>query len=243
MQNHTTAYRERGLLLIAAAFLLVGNLALAILNPQYQISNLLLASAIWTLSFAAAHIFLNRYLPQRDPILLPVSALLTGWGFLCIERLASNFLLRQAAWLIISITVFLAVVRLGRDLRWLRRFRYTWLFGGLALLATTLAFGVNPSGYGQRLWLGAWGIYFQPSEPLKLLMVVYLASYLAERKELLISERQKIGRWKLPPLAYVGPLLAMFGLAIVLLAWQQDLGAAMLFFFTFLAMLYLATGQ
>jgi peptidoglycan glycosyltransferase len=91
--------------------------------------------------------------------------------------------------------------------------------------------------------LGAWGVYFQPSEPLKLLMVVYLASYLAEKKELLVSKGRGVGRWHLPPLAYVGPLLAMFGLAMVLLAWQQDLGAAMLFFFTFLAMLYLATGQ
>jgi cell division protein FtsI/penicillin-binding protein 2 len=78
---------------------------------------------------------------------------------------------------------------------------------------------------------------------LKLLMVVYLASYLAEKRGLLILERWKLGPWRLPPMAYVGPLLAMLGLALVLLAWQQDLGAAMLFFFTFLAMLYLATGQ
>jgi len=252
MQNHThTARRERNLLFVAATFLLVGTLTLAIPNPsataeqetQFPISTLLLAVAIWTLSFTTAHLFLNRRLPQRDPLLLPVGALLTGWSLLVIARLASNFLLRQAIWLLVSIAVFLSITRLSRDLRWLRRFRYTWLFGGLALLALTLLLGVNPSGYGQRLWLGTWGVYFQPSEPLKLLMVVYLASYLAERKELLISERQKIGRWRLPPLAYVGPLLTMFGLTMVLLAWQQDLGAAMLFFFTFLAMLYLATGQ
>jgi len=186
---------------------------------------------------------LNRYLPHRDPFLLPTAALLTGWGLLLIGRLAINFLLRQTIWLLTSTAALLVIVRLSQDLRWLRRFRYTWLFGGLALLAITLVFGVNPSGYGPRLWLGAWDVYFQPSEPLKLLMVVYLASYLAERGELLISEGRMVGRWRLPPLAYVGPLLAMFGLAVVLLAWQQDLGAAMLFFFTFLAMLYLATGQ
>jgi len=244
MQNHThTARRERNLLFVAATFLLAGALTLAISKPQSPIYNLLLAVAIWTLSFAAAHLFLNRWLPQRDPLLLPVGALLTGWSLLLIARLASNFLIRQAVWLLISIAALLTIVHLSRDLRWLRRFRYTWLFGGLALLAITLIFGVNPSGYGQRLWLGVGGVYFQPSEPLKLLMIVYLASYLAERKELLISERQKGRHWRLPPLAYVGPLLLMFGLTMVLLAWQQDLGAAMLFFFTFLAMLYLATGQ
>jgi len=244
-----TSHRERTLLLIAAAFLLAGTLTLTTGNWRhvsrftFHISRLSFAICSFAISFASAHIFLNRHLPHRDPLLLPTAALLTGWGLLLIGRLAINFLLRQAVWLLISTVALLVVVRLSHDLRWLRRFRYTWLFGGLALLAATLVFGVNPSGYGQRLWLGAWGVYFQPSEPLKLLMVVYLASYLAERRELLISERWKVGRWRLPPLAYVGPLLAMFGLAVVLLVWQQDLGAAMLFFFTFLAMLYLATGQ
>ena len=244
------ARRERSLLLIAAAFLLAGTLTLAISNPQPLIRNSQFAIRNWSfvifsfvIAFATAHLLLSHHLPHRDPLLLPVAALLTGWGLLLIGRLAINFLLRQTVWLLVSIVALLIIVRLGHDLRWLRRFRYTWLLGGLALLAVTLIFGVNPSGYGPRLWLGAWSIYFQPSEPLKLLMVVYLASYLAERRELIVSEGQKIGRWRLPPLAYVGPLLAMSGLAMVLLAWQQDLGAAMLFFFTFLAMLYLATGQ
>ena len=257
--NTQTTRRECTLLIIAAAFLLAGILTLAISNSPSSIlhppASILLHWSLvilsFVISFTSAHLFLSRYLPHRDPFLLPIAALLIGWGLLLIGRLAINFLLRQAVWLLISTAALLVIVRLRGDpstglrasLRWLRRFRYTWLFGGLALLAATLIFGVNPSGYGPRLWLGACGVYFQPSEPLKLLLVVYLASYLAERRELLVSEGRKIGRWRLPPLAYVGPLLAMFGLAIVLLAWQQDLGAAMLFFFTFLAMLYLATGQ
>jgi cell division protein FtsW (lipid II flippase)/cell division protein FtsI/penicillin-binding protein 2 len=244
-----TSHRERYLLILAASFLLVGTLTLAlsqspggIWNTEYGI-RLLFAICSFAGSFTVAHAFLNRYLPRRDPLLLPIAALLTGWSLLLIRRLALNFLLRQTIWLLISTAVLLLVVRASHNLRWLRRFRYTWLFGGLALLAATLIFGVNPSGYGLRLWLGAWGVYFQPVELLKLLMIVYLASYLAERRELLISERWKLGPWQLPPMAYVGPLLAMLGLALVLLAWQQDLGAAMLFFFTFLAMLYLTTGQ
>jgi cell division protein FtsW (lipid II flippase) len=245
-----SARRERHLLLIAAAFLLAGVLTLVSLQspvsglqPSFVISHWSFVVCSFVVSFATAHIFLNRYLPRRDPFLLPTAALLTGWGLLLIGRLAINFLLRQTIWLLISTAALPVIVRLGQNLRWLRRFRYTWLLGGLALLTITLVFGVNPSGYGPRLWLGAWDVYFQPSELLKLLMVVYLASYLAERGELLISEGRMVGRWRLPPLAYVGPLLTMFGLVVVLLAWQQDLGAAMLFFFTFLAMLYLATGQ
>ena len=247
--------RERILLLIAAGFILTGILTLRIAergmrNADYaggyaglRITDYAFAFCSFAATFALAHVFLSRYLPEHDPFLLPVAALLTGWGLLLIGRLAANFLVRQTLWLWISTVALLATVRLGRDLRWLRRFRYTWLFGGLALLAATLVLGVNPSGYGPRLWLGAGGVYFQPSELLKLLMVVYLASYLAEKGELLTSEGRRVGRWHLPPPAYAGPLLAMFGLAVVLLAWQQDLGAAMLFLFTFLAMLYLATGQ
>jgi len=231
------------LLAIAAASLLVGAIILALSNPSYPVSHLALTLGVWLTSFTVAHLYLSRCLPHRDPFLLPAVALLTGLGLLLIGRLALNFLLRQTVWLLVATGALTALVRLSRDLRWLRRFRYTWLFGGLALLAATLVLGVNPSGYGPRLWLGAFGVYFQPAEPLKLLMIAYLASYLAERQGLLISEGRKIGRWQLPPLAYVGPLLAMFGLAVVILAWQQDLGAAMLFFFTFLGLLYLATGQ
>lgn len=243
MTLHTEiARRERILLLIAALLLFTGALTLAITNPQ-PLLLLSLAFGVWIVSFAVAHVLLCRQLPRRDPILLPVAALLVGCGFLLIGRLAINFLLRQTIWLLVSTIALLIIVRLSRDLRWLRRFRYTWLLGGLVLLTATLVLGVNPSGYGPRLWLGGSGVYFQPAELLKLLMIVYLASYLAERRDLIISEGRRIGRWHVPPLAYVGPLLVMFGLAVVLLAWQQDLGAAMLFFFTFLAMLYLATGK
>jgi len=243
-------HHERNLLLVAFAFLLVGAVTLAVADERFAgsdlrvvLPHLALALAAWSLSFGGAHYALNRYLPHRDPLLLPTTGLMTGWSLLLIGRLASNFLLRQAVWVLVSVVACLLVVRLSENLRWLRRFRYTWLLGGLLLLAATLLFGVNPSGYGLRLWLGGWGLYLQPSEPLKLLMIVYLASYLAERGEMLTSERLRLGQWTLPPLAYVGPLLVMFGLTIVLLAWQQDLGAGMLFFFTFLAMLYLATGQ
>ena len=107
--------------------------------------------------------------------------------------------------------------------------------GGLLLLATTLLFGVNPSGAGERLWLGAFGLYFQPSELLKLLLIIYLAAYLADRRE--IPRRGAL--WP----AVLGPMLLMIGLALVLLAWQEDLGAALLFYLTALAMLYLAWGR
>ncbi len=239
--------RERRLLLLAFLFVVTGTATLLLASPALGLARAAGLLLCFALSFAAAHATLSRRLPHRDPLILPTVALLTGWGLLMVARLAPNFLPRQATWLLLSTLALIAVVQVGaRDpvpLRWLRRYRYTWLLAGLLLLAATLVLGVNPGGAGPRLWLGIGGAYFQPSEPLKLLLVVFMASYLAERRELLRVTGHRLGRLTLPPLAYIGPLLVMFGLAVLLLAAQQDLGAAMLLFLTFLAMLYLATDQ
>ena len=235
--------RERVLLLLAAAFVLVTAVTLHLAYPPFDLGHLAISGSVFLIAFATAHLSLCHHLPDRDPFLLPTAALLSGWGLLVVGRVAPSFLPRQATWLMVGTLAMLVVVEVGRDLRWLQRYRYTWLVGGLALLAATLVLGVNPSGSGPRLWLGLGGAYFQPSEPLKLLMVVFLASYLAERRKLLVWEGRKVGPIRLPPLAYAGPLVVMFGLAVLLLAAQQDLGAAMLFFLTFLSMLYLATAR
>lgn len=181
---------------------------------------------------------------QADPILLPLVFFLSGFGLVLTTRLAPPaFVIRQQFWLIIATTLLLVVTLVPKNLNWLRRYKYTWLMGGLLLLAATLGFGVNPSGYGARLWLQIGNIYFQPSEPLKLLLIVFLAAYLADRRRQLIEVKAYIGRVAVPHLSYFGPMLLMWGFSIVLLIWQRDLGAALLFFGTFLGMLYLATGE
>ena len=238
-----TNRREGILLALAGAFVIAGGITLHLAYAVFDLLDLAITCGVFVVAFVTAHLTLSHHLPNRDPLLLPSGALLSGWGLLMVARVAPNFLARQATWLLMGAIAMLAVAQVGRDLRWLRRYRYTWLVGGLALLAATLLLGVNPSGSGPRLWLGVGGAYFQPSEPLKLLMVVFLASYLADRRRLLVSEGWQLGPIRLPPLAYVGPLLVMFGLAVLLLAAQQDLGAALLFFLTFLSMLYLATAQ
>jgi len=190
---------------------------------------------------------------------LPLVGILCGLGLAEVARLSPTlsasgptgdvwlaprtFLIRQLIWLGLGTLAMLVVVLVPPDLRWLRRYRYTWLFAGLALLATTLVMGVNPSGFGARLWLGAGGIYFQPSELLKLLLIVFLASYLEARRQVLLEVEARVGRWQVPHPAYLGPMFLMWGFSMLLLIWQRDLGAALLFFGVFLAMLYAATGQ
>jgi len=234
---------ERALLLMATSFVGMGFVLLALISCLSWAAALV-SFVAWSISFTAAHMLLNRRLAKRDPLLLPVAAVLSGWGLIEVGRLAPPFLSRQAIWLPISVTAMLAVAAAPRDLRWLRRYRYTWLFGGLLLLAATLVFGVNPSGAKtERLWLGFGPVYFQPSEILKLLFVAYLSSYLAEKRTLITTAGPHLGRFRLPSLPYLAPLVVMWGLAMVLLASQQDMGAAVLFFFTFLAMLYTASSQ
>lgn len=241
-------YQERLLLGLALLFILGGTITLSLAGLAHWSAAHWILIPVWIICFGVAHWVACRYLPERDPMLLPLAGLLSGWGLLLIARLADfTFLVRQSIWLGVSIVTFSFVAARLPSLRWLRRYRYTWLVSGLALLAVTLVLGTNPSGYGPQLWLGGaipglGNIYIQPSEVLKLLMVAYLASYLAEKRALVVAGPQ-VGRIRLPSLAYLAPLLVMWGLAMVLLAWQQDLGAALLFFFTFLVMFYLSSGR
>lgn len=250
------SHRERLLLALAGLFVLVGAVTLRLAGLDHWSSAHWSLPAVWLVCFGAAHLVLCRCAPDRDPLLLPLAGLLTGWGLLLIARLADvTFYVRQSIWLAVSISAFLLIAARPPGLRWLRRYRYTWLLGGLALLSATLILGTNPSGYGPRLWLGGrlpvlGSVYIQPSEILKLLMVAYLASYLAEKRELVVDGPRVAWTFgslrrtmRLPSLPFLAPLLAMWGLAMVLLAWQKDLGAALLFFLTFLVMLYQASGS
>ncbi len=234
---------ERLLLLIAAVFVWANAIALSLARTGEIAWQHLWAPAVWLITVSTAYLLLNRYKPGHDPFLLPILALFTGWGVVLLDRLAANFLGRQVVWLVLGTAVILIIAILPRHLRPLRRYRYTLLIIGLLLLAATLILGVNPSGYGAALWLPVpliGRVFFQPSELLKLLLVIFLASYFDEREAAIQHSQQQNRFWG--TLQYLGPLLLMWGLSMILLIWQRDLGAATLFFVLFLALLYLATG-
>ena len=191
-----------------------------------------LGFGVWGIIFGLAQFFLRRRLPDADPYLLPVAGLLTGWGILTIYRLVPGFGLRQTLWLLVCGLVLLVGLYRPSGLRFLRRYKYIWLTSGLLLTAMTLIFGVNPNGYGPRLWLGCCGVYFQPSEPLKLLFIVYMAAYLADRLPL-----------SLRPLPLIAPTVVVIGLALLLLLVQRDLGTASIFIFLYTIILFVASGK
>jgi cell division protein FtsW (lipid II flippase) len=230
---------QGNLLKFAAGFLILQTLIITLspavrartLGVDYRWSQWV-ALAVWLVMAYRVHQAIALYLPDADPYLFPVAALLTGWGLLTVWRLDSNFGARQSLWFGISAIVLIGGLRLPTTLAFLRKYKYILLTGGLILTAFTLLFGTNPIGYGPRLWLGCCGVFFQPSEPLKLLLVGYLAAYLAERIPI-----------RLRGFALIYPTLLLSGIAILLLLFQRDLGTASIFIALYTVIIYVATGR
>ncbi len=234
-----TDQRESRLLIVAAVFLFLYSVILS-LSPAvrehswavtYRLSHWV-GFLDWTVLVFIAHRVISRKLPDHDPYLLPLASILSGWGLLTIWRLDTGFGWRQALWLGVSFAAILIMLYAPRDLNFLRRYKYVLLSAGLILTALTLLLGTNPAGFGPRLWLGFGGFYIQPSEPLKLLLVVYLSAYLADRFP--------IGLRVFPLLL---PTLFITGLALLLLIVQRDLGTASIFILLYTIILYVATGK
>lgn len=231
---------QGNLLKIAAAFLLLQSIILTLapavkarsLDADLRFSHWI-ALFVWGLMAFLIHRAIVKYLPDADPYLFPSAALLSGWGLLTIWRLdSSNIGPRQALWFVVSLLVFLLGLRLSSQLVFLRRYKYLLLAGALMLVGLTLLFGTNPIGIGPKLWFGCCGLYFQPSEPLKLLLVAYLAAFLADR--LALGGRM---------LATIMPTFIISNLAVLLLLFQRDLGTALIFMALYTIIIYLATGR
>ncbi len=227
------------LLLVAAGFLflqaLIITISPAVWERTWNVSYLWsqwLAFASWALFTYLAHISITKHLLDTDPYLFPAAAFLSGWGILTIWRLDPVIAgPRQAVWFGIGAVALIVGVRLT-TLDVLQKYKYVLLSGGLLLTALTLLFGTNPGGIGPRLWLGCCDVYFQPSEPLKLLLIAYLAAYFADK---LPAHLRSVH------LLY--PTVILSGIVILLLLAQRDLGTASIFIALYTIIIYLATGR
>jgi cell division protein FtsW (lipid II flippase) len=235
---------ELWLLLSPAALVLAGLALLSLVQRGAPSDATALRPAlIFIAGLAATYLVLVAAGFRGDQTVLPVAATLTGLGAIMVRRLDPAVADRQLNWFLLGLVALLATLLLLRDLDVLKRYRYIWALAGLTLVAVTLVFGQDTGGTGARLWLGLAGYYFQPSELLKILLVAYLASYLAENQEILAAGTYRLGPLRLPPLPHLAPLAVMLGISLLLLVGQRDLGAAMLFFGIYLSMLYMASGH
>jgi len=253
--------RELGLLLVVAAALVVGSLSLgatqrtlaAHLNGDTKPVPLLgLANpgllAIYLGALALAHTVLTVAGRRTDQILLPTVGLLGGISLLLMERLPQTLAgglgglaQTQLVWLLLSLGLITTLAVAVRNDAWLRRYKYTWAAVGVGLLALVLVLGHTVNG--QRLGIAVGPFTAQPSELLKVILVIFLAGYLSENQPLLVEESTRLGPIRLPPLPYLAPMVAMWAMALGIVVIERDLGAALLFFLVFLLLLYVATAR
>ena len=192
---------------------------------------------------ASVHFALVAAGHRGDQVILPVVACLAGIGIVLVTRLVPDAAMRQATWGGLGALGAVVVACGPWETRRLERFKYAVLIAGIGLVAVTLVAGRDLNGSGDRLWLGLFGYVFQPSELLKVFLVVFLAGYLAEKREVILVAPTRFGVVPIPPLAYLVPVVAMWGGCLIVLVVQRDLGSALLFYGTFLAMLYVAIGR
>jgi cell division protein FtsW (lipid II flippase) len=188
----------------------------------------------------AAHVALRFALPYSDPFLLPLGALLTAIGLTMIYRIDPDLALRQGLWVVVGIAAFAVVVIFLRDYRLLDRYKYILGLTAIFLLILPALPGLGRTINGANLWVGVGGLVFQPGEFAKVLLVVFLAGYLRDNREVLSVGS---GRYGLPSPKHFGPLLVIWGGAMLVLFQTNDLGGGLLYFSIFLAMLWVATAR
>lgn len=188
------------------------------------------------ITWAVITFFVNHQIKESfsdsDLFLFPLTSLLTGMGILTIWRLVPAFGFRQSIWYLLIGSIFIYISRRPINLNLLKKYKYIWLSTGLVITALTILLGVNPMGGGPRLWLGCCGLYFQPSEPLKLLFIIYLSAYFADRLPLKVSF-----------IPLIIPSMIITAIALLILIVQQDLGTALIFIFIYTTLLFIATGR
>jgi cell division protein FtsW (lipid II flippase) len=210
-------------------------------------------AAVYVVMMLAAHFVLVAAGNRGDPLLLPLVATIGGVGIVILNRLAPdvgettafglnlNIAQTQILWFAVGMIAMLAVAIGLRDDRVLRHYKYTWALAGIAMLVFTFLFGTEVNG--ARLWIYLGPIGFQPGEFIKIVMVVFIAGYLAEHRALLRDASARIGPIRIPPLPYLLPMLAIFVIVMLVVVFGKDLGTALLFFGIFLTMLFVATGR
>jgi len=193
--------------------------------------------------YVIAHVAMRRLAPNADGTLLPVAAMLNGLGFVTIARLDESLARIQAVWTAVGVLAFVVTLLVVRRTRTLERYRYTLMLVGVGFLLLPLVPGVGRTINGARLWASAGPLNFQPGEASKVMLVVFFASYLVDKRELLTAGSVRVGRLHLPALRHLGPLLLAWGASIVVMVLEKDLGSSLLFFGVFAAMMYMATGR
>ena len=235
--------RNRELLgLIPASLLVVAGFGAVFVQESAVLGDLSLTyGAIFLGLCLLAHVVLRIRLPDADPYVLPIVAVLAGVGLVVIYRLNETLARDQATWFVIGLIAFTLTILFLRDYRVLERYRYVIAAASILLLLLPRIPGIGAQVNGAYLGIDIGPVSFQPAEFAKIGIIIFLASYLRDTRSLLV-DRKKFGI-TVPRLKHIGPLLLVWGLAMLMLVFIRDLGSSVMFFGGFLAMLYVATNR
>ena len=192
-------------------------------------------------AFSVAHVAIRFLAPAADPVILPATFVLSGIGIAFVTRLKPDLAVNQVLWLFLSIAAMVATLVIVRDLDKLASYKYTLGIAGIVLLIIPMIFGTEISG--SKLWIQIGSFSFQPGEIAKVLVILFLASYLSENRELLSASTRSVGPIALPKPRMVTPVLTMWGISLLIVIFERDLGSALLFFTFLVVMIYVATGR
>jgi cell division protein FtsW (lipid II flippase) len=226
--------RELAFLIVVGALTAVGFASVYIARQDVVSTASLTYAGFFFVVYLAAHLATRYAVPFADPYLLPIAGLLTAIGLTEIYRLNPTDAFRQGIWIVVAVALFAATLfLLRRDYRRLETYKYLFGVSAIALLVLPILPVLGLTVNGARLWVHLGSLRFQPGELAKIMLIVFLAGYMREKREVLAQGRLK--DW--------GPLLVIWVLAMLVLLETRDLGGGLLYFGIFLAMLYVATAR
>jgi cell division protein FtsW (lipid II flippase) len=230
--------------LLPVALLVTAGLSAVFAVRSDQIGDLSLTYGAYFLGVClAVHVVIRLCLPYADPYLFPLVALLAAFGLVVLFRIDEELAVKQASLMLLGLGLFTATVVFVRDYQVLERYRYLIALVGIGLLLLPRIPGIGEQVNGAYLGIKVGSFSFQPAEFAKICIVIFLASYLREKREVLIVGARRIAGITLPPLKHLGPLLVVWGAAMLMLVFIRDLGSSLMFFAAFLALIYVATNR
>jgi len=231
--------------LIPASLLLMAGFAGVFIQRSNHIPNLTLTyGAIFLGLCVAGHVFIRMTLPNADPYMFPLVALLACFGIVMIYRIDTTLARQQAQWFVLGLILFAATIVAFRDYRKLEHYRYVIVFASLGLLILPRVPGIGDQVNGAYLGVRIPGLFvFQPAEFAKIGLVIFLASYLRDTRQVMVMGARRVLGVTIPPIKHFGPVLVIWGLAMLIMLVLHDIGSSLMFYGGLLAILYVATGR
>ena len=231
-------------LLIAATPVLLLLFAMLLVNDGAELSLNSFAVPLGLVgSFVLAHIALRKFAPNADAAILPIAFLLSGIGITFVLRLAPESATKQVVWLFLGVALMIATIVFVPSIEKLGSYKYTCLLFALILLLLPMLPVIGAEHYGSKIWISVAGFSFQPGEIAKILIVLFLAAYMADNRELLSTMRKSRLGFSYPRMRSLIPLVAIWVVCLLVVIFEKDLGSALLLFGIFLVLVYVSTGR